>query len=193
LTTTGKQGGGGQANPAHVDFAWKIIIAGHGGVGKSTLIHRYVYKQFKDNTAMTIGCSHHSQYVCREDKTINLILWDLGGQKRFDMLHPAYVTGAAAGYALFDMSDVETLQEIDKWVQLIRKFNPPGTPVLLVGTKYDLVQTQEQLDNVCALASKKVADHGLDAFMVTSAKLNVNVDETINYMVDYLLWKNGGA
>ncbi len=182
-----------QATPAHVDFAWKIIIAGHGGVGKSTLIHRYVYKEFKENTAMTIGCSHHSQYVNRDDKVINLILWDLGGQKRFDMLHPAYVTGAAAGYVLFDMAAIETLQDIDKWIQLIRKFNPRGTPVLLVGTKFDLVQSQEQLDIVYALANQKVANFGLDAFLVTSAKLNVNVEETINYMVDFLVWKSGGT
>jgi Ras-related protein Rab-5C len=177
--------------PPHVDYAWKIIIAGHGGVGKSTLIHRYVYKQFKENTAMTIGCSHHSQYVCRNERIINLILWDLGGQKRFDMLHPAYVTGAAAGYVLFDMSAIDTLQEIDKWVQLIRKYNPPDTPVLLVGTKYDLVKTEEQLNLLYAIANKKVVDHGLGAFMVTSAKLNYNVEETIGYMVDYLFWKNG--
>lgn len=182
-----------QVTPSHVDFAWKIIIGGNGGVGKSTLIHRYVYKEFRENTAMTIGCSHHSQYVNRGDRMINLILWDLGGQKRFDMLHPAYATGAAAGYACFDMSAVETLQEIDKWVNLIRKFNSPSTPVLLVGNKYDLVRTQEELDSICALANQKVAALGLDAFMVTSSKLGVNVDETVNYMVDYLLWKNGGT
>ncbi len=191
MNISSTQASGAEAIPAHVDYAWKILVAGSGGVGKSTLIHRYVYKEFKDNTTMTIGCSHHSQYVTRGEKTINLILWDLGGQKRFDMLHPAYATGAAAGYAAFDMSAIETLQEIDKWIQLIRKFNPPGTPVLLVGTKYDLVQSQEQLDTVCALANQKVYDHKLDAFMVTSSKLNVNVEETINYMVDYLLWKNG--
>jgi len=186
------QGSGAQATPAHIDFAWKIIIGGDGGVGKSTLIHRYVYKEFKDNTAMTIGCSHHSQYIDRGNKTINLILWDLGGQKRFDMLHPAYATGAAAGYVCFDMAAVETLKDIDKWAQLIRKFNKPGTPVLLVGTKYDLMQTQEQLDEICALANQKVVALGLDAFMVTLSKMNVNVEETIIYMVDYLLWKNGG-
>lgn len=191
MTSKGTMSNSEQATPAHVDYAFKVIISGDGGVGKSTLIHRYVYKEFKENTAMTIGCSHHSQYVCRGDKTINLILWDLGGQKRFDMLHPAYATGAAAGYAMFDMTAIETLNDIGKWVSLIRKYNTCGTPVVLVGTKYDLLQTQEQLDRVCALANEKVAQYQIDAFMVTSAKMNVNVEETINYMVDYLLWKNG--
>nr|MDO8087053.1 Rab family GTPase [Candidatus Sigynarchaeum springense] len=187
------QGGSGQITPDHIDFAWKIIIGGNGGVGKSTLIHRYVYKEFKDNTAMTIGCSHHSQYIERYGKTINLILWDLGGQDRFQMLHPAYATGASAGYVCFDMAAIGTLTDIDKWVQLIRKFNKPSTPVLLVGTKYDLMETQEQLDSICALANEKVAALGIDAFMVTSSKMNVNVEETITYMIDYLLWKNGGS
>jgi len=139
---------------------------------------------------MTIGCSHHSQYINKNDRNINLIIWDLGGQKRFEMLHPAYVGGAAAGYVLFDMSRTETFDEIDKWIQLIRKYNAPGIPVILVGTKYDLIKTQEQLETICAKANKKVAEQGLDAFIATSSKLNYNVDETIGYMIDYLLWKN---
>ena len=179
------------AAPDHIDYAWKIILGGAGGVGKSTLIHRYIFKEFKEDMLMTIGCSHHSQYITRNEKSINLIIWDLGGQKRFEILHPAYVGGAHAGYVLFDMSNLETLEEIDKWIQLIRKNNAPGIPVLLVGTKYDLIKSQEQLDEACAIAKQKVVDHGLDAFIVTSAKLNYNVDATIEYLVDYMLWKNG--
>jgi len=180
-----------EAVPAHVDYAWKIILGGAGGVGKSTLIHRYIYQEFKEDMLMTIGCSHHSQYITRNDRSINLIIWDLGGQKRFEILHPAYVGGAAAGYVLFEMSSLETLEEIDKWIQLIRKNNAPGIPVLLVGTKFDLLKTQEQLDKVCDIANKKVSDQGLDAFIVTSSKLNLNIDATIDYMIDYMLWKNG--
>ena len=180
-----------EAAPAHVDYAWKIILGGAGGVGKSTLIHRYIFKEYKEDMLMTIGCSHHSQYITRNDKSINLIIWDLGGQKRFEILHPAYVGGAAAGYVLFDMSSMETLEEIDKWIQLIRKNNASGIPILLVGTKFDLLKTQEQMNEICNIASKKVSDLGLDAFIVSSSKLNYNVEETINYMIDYMLWRNG--
>nr|MDO8108732.1 GTP-binding protein [Candidatus Sigynarchaeota archaeon] len=170
--------------PVHVDYVWKIVIGGAGGVGKSTLIHRYIFKEFKDNTVMTIGCSHHSQYITKGDQNINLIIWDLGGQKRFEMLHPAYIGGAAAAYLMFDMARIETLEEIERWIQLIRKNNHSGIPVILVGTKYDLVESQEQMDNVCALANRKVADHQLVAFIVTSSKLNYNVDETSGQVVE---------
>jgi Ras-related protein Rab-5C len=180
-----------EAAPSHVDYAWKIILGGAGGVGKSTLIHRYIFKEFKEDMVMTIGCSHHSQYISKGDRTVNLIIWDLGGQKRFEILHPAYVGGAHAGYVLFDMSHLETLEESDKWINLIRKYNAPGIPVILVGTKCDLLASQSQLDGACTMASKIVADNGLAAFIVTSSKLNLNIDETIEYLIDYLLWKNG--
>ncbi len=179
----------GNASPPGVDFAWKVIIAGSGGVGKSTLIHRFMYNQFKEDMTMTIGCSHHSQYLERQSRNINLILWDLGGQKRFDVIHPAYVGGAVAGYAIFDMTDISTLMEIDRWVDLIRKYNSQETPVMLVGTKFDLIRDQQQLDDVYRLANEKVALFDLNAFLVTSSKLDINVKETIHYIVDYLLWK----
>lgn len=180
-----------QAPPACIDFAWKVIIAGQGAVGKSTLVHRYVYNEFRENTMMTIGCSHHSQYLERGGKNVNLVLWDLGGQDRFDAIHPAYAGGAAAGYVMFDMADSRTLEEIDKWVLLLRKCNPSGIPLFLVGTKFDLVPDQATLDAIYALASRRQAELGLAGFMVTSSKLDIGVRETIDYLVDYLFWKNG--
>ena len=182
---------GGKANtpPGPVDFAWKILITGHGGVGKTTLIHRYIHNEFKEDTLMTIGCAHHSQYIERNDSCVNLVLWDLGGQDRFDIIHPAYAGGAAGAYVMFDMSDMRTLDGVDKWVSLVRKCNPPATPVFLVGSKFDLVADQGQLDTIYAIAAKKQLDLGMNAFMVTSSKLDFGVREAIEYLIDYMFWQ----
>ncbi|MBD3186508.1 GTP-binding protein [Candidatus Bathyarchaeota archaeon] len=172
----------------NADFTWKILLGGHGGVGKTTLLYRYFFDEFKHDTSMTVGCDFTSRTIVRQEKSINLIIWDLGGQKRFDVLHPAYVGDATGAFIFFDMSSIETLDGVTKWVNLIRQYNGPSIPMILVGTKVDLIQDQEMLDTVYSLAENKMRELEIDYISVTSAKTNYNVDETLHFLIDYILW-----
>nr|MDO8113681.1 Rab family GTPase [Candidatus Sigynarchaeota archaeon] len=178
-------------SPDKVQFRWKIVVCGPGGVGKSTLLHRYFYRQFLPDMIMTIGVSHMSHIIERNGKVINLIIWDLSGQKRFEVLHPAYVGDATGAFVVFDISAPETLEEVNRWVELIRKFNPnnKALPIILVGTKVDLVSDQAYLDSIYKRIEEVMADLELQYICVTSSKTNYNVDETINFLIDYILWQ----
>lgn len=172
-----------------VDFTWKIIIAGHGGVGKSTFLHKYLTNEFLEDTKMTIGCSHHSQYVERGDQVINLVFWDLGGQKRFDCLHPAYIRGANLSLLLFDMNSRDTFDGIGKWIKMLRNFNDDSIPIMLVGAKADLVSPDAQ-NTLIHEMNQLTREKSLVASIVTSSKMDWNIKETVDYTVDYLLWLN---
>lgn len=178
-------------SPDKVQFRWKIVVCGPGGVGKSTLLHRYFYREFLPDMIMTIGVSHMSHVVERQNKIINLIIWDLSGQKRFEVLHPAYVGDSTGAMVVFDMSQPETLEEVNKWVEMIRKYNPnnKGLPIIIVGTKIDLVTDQAYLNKIYKRIEEKMAELDMQYLCVTSSKTNYNVDETINFLVDYLLFQ----
>ncbi|MFX0103311.1 MAG: Rab family GTPase [Candidatus Hodarchaeota archaeon] len=176
-----------------VDYTWKIIVSGEGGVGKSTLLHRYFYHEFRPDMSMTVGVSHLSHDIDRNGKLVRLIIWDLGGQKRFDVLHPAYVGDATAGFVFFDSTSLETLENMDKWVDLIRKKNTEDILLVMVGTKIDLILSQESLDYVFSLAEQKMAELNIQYVTATSSKANYNVEETINFLIDYLLWRESSA
>ncbi len=176
-----------------IQFRWKIVVVGPGGVGKSTMLHRYFYKQFLPDMIMTIGVSHMSHVIERHGKIVNLIIWDLSGQKRFEVLHPAYLGDATGAFVVFDMSQPETLDEVSKWTELIRKYNSgnKNLPVVLVGTKVDLITSQAQLDVIYKNIEQKMAELELQYVCVTSSKTNYNVTETIDFLVDYILYSRG--
>jgi small GTP-binding protein len=176
-----------------IQYRWKVVVCGPGGVGKSTMLHRYFYKQFMPDMIMTIGVSHMSHVIERHGKIINLILWDLSGQKRFEVLHPAYLGDSTGAFVVFDMSQPDTLEEVTKWAGLIRKYNStnPTLPIVLVGTKVDLLTDQGKLDAIYKKIEEKMAELELQYVCVTSSKTNYNVTETIDFLVDYILWSRG--
>ena len=62
---------------------FKICIFGDGGVGKTTLVQRYVTGQFSQSTKMTIGVDIVTKHVQIEDWFVTLQIWDFGGEERF--------------------------------------------------------------------------------------------------------------
>ncbi|MEX2715497.1 MAG: Rab family GTPase [Candidatus Sigynarchaeum springense] len=172
------------------DYIWKIVIGGAGGVGKTSLLHRYIHREFKEDMKMTIGCQFHTQTLDRQNKHISMVMWDLGGQERFRFIQPEYVRGAAGAIVLFDLSDHRTFENVtEEWIPIIRNNASPSIPILLVGSKMDLVR--EDVYQVMQVeAQRLVEQYNLSGFTTVSSKWNVNVDETILYMVDFLIWQS---
>ena len=115
----------------------KVLTAGEGGVGKTTLLHRYVEGKFSSETKMTIGVEFFLKEVNIDGQKVMLQLWDFGGQERFRFLLESYVIGARGALLMFDLTRTMTLENIEQWVQIVRK-EDPELPILFLGSKSDL-------------------------------------------------------
>ena len=115
----------------------KVLTAGEGGVGKTTLLHRYVEGKFSSETKMTIGVEFFLKELMIDDQKVLLQLWDFGGQERFRFLLKSYVIGARGALLMFDLTRAMTLEKIPQWVNICRKENPK-LPILFLGSKADL-------------------------------------------------------
>jgi len=80
----------------------KVLTGGDGGVGKTTLLHRYVEGKFSSETKMTIGVEFFLKELMIDDQKVLLQLWDFGGQERFRFLLKSYVIGARGALLMFD-------------------------------------------------------------------------------------------
>ncbi|MFX0092863.1 MAG: Rab family GTPase [Candidatus Hodarchaeota archaeon] len=122
----------------------KIVVVGEGGVGKTALIKTYQAEKPVSDTVMTIAVQFHTKKVQIRGKEVSLQIWDLGGQKQFFGMgvFKRYCQGAHAALVCFDLSDLDTLEEVPKWVKLL----PKKAPKILVGTKKDKVEDDSVLD-----------------------------------------------
>nr|MDO8110476.1 Rab family GTPase [Candidatus Sigynarchaeota archaeon] len=165
----------------------KVLVGGEGGVGKTSILYRYINNAFSANMQMTIGVQLHTREVCKEDGSkVGLVFWDLSGQERFKFMLHSYCNGASGAFILFDMWDVDTLGKVEEWFQLFRSHLPKGAPIILVGTKKDLLN-EEQFKQVDAAAKQWCQYYSCDDYLATSAKTGENVNQVVDMMVEQLL------
>lgn len=126
-------------------YAMKIILAGDGGVGKTSLIRRYVEDAFSDDYLMSIGTKISKKVVAiKSGETgkateANLAMWDIAGQKRFEALHRSFYRGANGRFIVYDVSRPETMERVIHWIQSVDEVTG-DIPTVIVGNKADLIE-----------------------------------------------------
>ncbi len=118
---------------------FKIVIAGNGGVGKSSLLHRYVAGQFNRSYSVTIGADFASREVDLGDETIRLVIWDLAGQRRFHVVRDGFYRGAKVVILVFDITNAASWEDLLLWEEEVTQ-RVPNTQIVVVGNKIDLNQ-----------------------------------------------------
>jgi small GTP-binding protein len=153
-------------------FVYKLVVAGEGGVGKTTLIIRYCEGIFKHDTRTTVGVGFASKEVSLRGEKIKLQIWDFGGEERFRFILPAYCKGANAAILAFDTTRFQSVKNLPEWVEIIRK-NAGNVPIVLVGTKTDLEDKRTVRHEEGEAFSSK---NRLEGYYDVSSKTGLNVD-----------------
>ena len=119
----------------------KCAFLGDGGVGKTTLVNRYLSGSYSESFKMTIGVDFYIKNLEIEGKRIYLQIWDFGGEHQFKHLFPNYVIGSSGGIYMYDISRFSSLTNLDEWLKALKKAPDEEQhymPLLLVGGKSDL-------------------------------------------------------
>lgn len=164
-------------------FILKILTAGEGGVGKTTLLHRYVEGKFSAETKMTIGVEFFLKETEIDSKHCTLQLWDFGGQERFRFLLESYVLGAKGALLMFDLTRLMSLENLQQWINIVRK-GDPNLPVLFVGTKLDLTDEIQVDDDY---AASFLNEFNLLDFVKISSKTGENVQKVFEILTRNIL------
>jgi Ras-related protein Rab-2A len=176
----------------------KLINAGDGGVGKTTFLKRYTSGAFVSNTIETIGTGFFTKqiYLTNNPKLrnerIDITVWDLGGQIRFRHILKDFIIGASGALLFFDLTRYETFEHLKDWMELIYQPNDEDEkmPVILIGTKADLSEAR-------AVEEKEILEYvkaqDLVGYYETSAQSGLNVDKTIETLVEYIFQTSHGV
>ncbi len=150
-------------------FQVKVILAGDGAVGKSSLLRRYVFGSFFDEHKMTIGMDSHTKLTPVPGLgPVKIHTWDLAGQPHWAAVRESFYLGSHAMALVFDVSNPETIKNLPVWVSECRN-RAPGIPVLVVANKVDL-PSKVPTDRIARWARMNCFD-----YVETSPKTGLNV------------------
>ncbi|XP_074656197.1 ras-related protein Rab-38-like isoform X1 [Tubulanus polymorphus] len=178
------------ANVEKREHLYKILVIGELGTGKTSIIKRYVHQFFSQHYRATIGVDFALKVINWDaDTVVRLQLWDIAGQERFGNMTRVYYKEAVGAFIVFDVTRASTFEAVQKWkndldskVQL-----PDGSPVpcVLLANKCDqakegLVNNAQHMDDYCK-------EKGFLDWFETSAKENINIDESARSLVTKIL------
>ncbi|XP_065065140.1 ras-related protein Rab-22A-like [Rhopilema esculentum] len=150
----------------------KVCLLGDSGVGKSSLVLRFVSDRFDPKQSATIGASFMSKTIGIDDQTVKFQIWDTAGQERYQALAPMYYRGAAAAIVVYDITNEASFNCVKKWVKELNQFGPKDIVIAIAANKKDLESNRE----VPREEGQQYAE-GIDAlFVETSALTAENVD-----------------
>jgi small GTP-binding protein len=170
-----------------IDYKFKIIICGDPGVGKTSLILKFTQRVFKRNYIPTLGVVVSDRTFDIDGSVVQLVLWDIAGQVKFDTMRQQFYLGTDGVVLVFDLTNPKTFDSIPKWYQDIRnKLNKTRKIIgFVVGNKNDLVN--KKIINVEKATT--LADNFNLEYIETSALTGVNVEKAF-YNVAKLLLKS---
>ena len=118
------------------DFSFKILLIGHNDSGNISSLESFGNSWFKINTRITLGISFDVKEIHIESLNIKLQIWDLSTEDRWRAMVPFYCRGALGAMLIFDVSNLESLFQLSKWIKII-KANTAKIPMILMGNLED--------------------------------------------------------
>ncbi|OCT76639.1 hypothetical protein XELAEV_18031843mg [Xenopus laevis] len=96
-----------------------FIFSQDTGVGKSSIVSRFVQDHFDHNISPTIGASFMTKTVPSGNELHKFLIWDTAGQERFHSLAPMYYRGSAAAVIVYDITKQVTLKDAREYAESI--------------------------------------------------------------------------
>ncbi|CAN7983466.1 unnamed protein product [Ixodes hexagonus] len=151
----------------------KLCLLGESGVGKSSILQRFVYNTFNPSAESTIGASFMMKNLVLHDRTIKFNIWDTAGQERYRALAPMYYRGAAAAIIVYDITSQDSFAAVQSWVRELKVHGEPNIALGIAGNKCDLQDYRE----VSYATGEAYAQQINAVFVETSALKATNIQE----------------
>jgi len=154
----------------------KVVLIGESGVGKTSIISRFITNTFSSILMSTTGASFATKsiYLEKEDRTVKFEIWDTAGQEKYRSLAKVFYKNAQVCILVYDISRKTSFEEIKNyWFKEIKNNALDSIILALAGNKSDTYEFEEVSDE----EGKNYAKEINAIFQKTSAKTDVGVNE----------------
>jgi Ras-related protein Rab-22 len=161
----------------------KIVLLGSSGVGKSSIINRYLNDFFDEDMQTTVGAAYVDKLLFFKGKFFKFQIWDTAGQERYGALAQMYYRDADVAILVYDSTCKDSFMGLKQWHMELNEKGPKNIVLAVVGNKAELLDEEE----VPRKVGQKYADKHNAIFKTTSAKENKGIKELFEDILDEVL------
>jgi small GTP-binding protein len=168
----------------------KVILLGNSGVGKTSIINRYVNNVYNSNCETTLGSTYSTREVIKDNVVYKLNLWDTTGQEKYHSITNLFIKGSSIVILVYSIDLLSSFEGLNYWYNSIKE-NLEGNNYVLavVGSKSDLINEEEEV--VSEDEAKKFAKERNAIFKLVSSKEDpVGINNLFDMLLDELIRMN---
>ena len=154
----------------------KVVLVGESGVGKTSIINRYLNNTYNENQKSTFAPKFKNKVLNYPEynKSISFDIWDTAGQEAYRSITKNFYVNAAIGVMVYDIRNRESFENIKKyWSQQLKDSGVQNIVLAIAGNKCDIFNEEEVSEN----EAREYADSIGAVFQLTSCKENIGIDE----------------
>ncbi len=105
----------------------KVVLLGESGVGKTSIISRYISDSFQSSSMATTGASFAAKTMEFENhnKNLKFEIWDTAGQEKYRALTKIFYKDASIAILVYDITRKESFDEIKNyWTEQLKEHAP---------------------------------------------------------------------
>ena len=163
------------------DFC-KVVLLGEAGVGKTSIISRFINGTFEERLMSTNGAAYvnkNMELPEYENKIIKFEIWDTAGQEQYRSLNKIFYKDAAICILVYDITNLKSFNSlIDYWYKEILDTAPKNTIIGLAANKSDLDDKEIVQEEIAREFAKQINA----IFMYTSACKSFGIDELFHFL-----------
>ena len=120
-------------------FEYKIILVGDPGVGKTSIMTKFVTNEFQSSYTATIGIEYKLKDIYINNNTCaRLKIWDTCGQEKFRAITRQYFKNSNGVFIVFDLTNKDSIKRLNIWMKDINDNVGRDFFVFLIGNKIDV-------------------------------------------------------
>ena len=127
--------------------SFKITLVGESGVGKTSIISRFINKEFDPDIMASIGPSYASkelEYEDLENIKIKLHVWDTAGEEKYRSVGKIFYKDSDAVILVYDSTDKRSFEELKKyWYQQLKEHSKENIVIAIAANKCDLLELEQ--------------------------------------------------